>query len=479
MDSQLKDQRFTNKKKVQLKCLQKGSRKLEVLQIQKFFYITWYQQLMIPVMSKITRRDFFQHAGRVTVGGIALSGALPDLVSTSAQAVPNSSPPNVFENVLGEYGPWADKMMGKEPAKLSFLRDEFNRSEMDSWRKKARLRLLDCLAMPDSVGIPKAQVLQEVEFEGLTIQHLQWDLPYGPPTNALFLKPSNATGKLPAILAMHDHSGKKYYGHQKISRAGSEVDPLNKQHVDEYYEGVWWANQLAHRGYAVLVPDAFLFGSRRIGLSQVPLAMRGVAEEGIPDSELDILAYNRWSSQHEHSVAKSLLCAGTTVPGVVVGDDQRALDYLCSREDVDVSRIGCCGLSGGGLRTLYLAGLDDRIAAACCVGMMTTWRDFCLNKSHTHTWMIYPPGFTRDLDYPEILGLRVPLPIFVQNAEHDKLFTLSEMQRADRMLSDIYKKAGAESQYKSAFYPGGHRFDLKMQEDAFAWLDSKLSNLGS
>ena len=92
--------------------------------------------------------------------------------------------------------------------------------------------------------------------------------------------------------------------------------------------------------------------------------------------------------------------------------------------------------------------------------------------------MIYPPGFTRDLDYPEIFGLRVPLPIFVQNAEHDKLFTLSEMKRADRMLADIYKKAGAESQYKSAFYPGGHRFDLKMQEDAFTWLDSKLSNSG-
>ena len=64
-------------------------------------------------------------------------------------------------------------------------------------------------------------------------------------------------------------------------------------------------------------------------MSQVPQALRGVAEEGSPDSELDILAYNRWSSQHEHSVAKSLLCAGTTVPGVVVGDDQRALDYLC------------------------------------------------------------------------------------------------------------------------------------------------------
>ena len=34
------------------------------------------------------------------------------------------------------------------------------------------------------------------------------------------------------------------------------------------------------------------------------------------------------------------------------------------------------GLSGGGLRTVYLAGTDDRIACACCVGMMTTWLDY-------------------------------------------------------------------------------------------------------
>ncbi|MEY3643658.1 MAG: hypothetical protein RLZZ207_352 [Bacteroidota bacterium] len=429
-------------------------------------------------MSKITRRDFFQHAGIVTAGGIALSGTLPELVSTPAKAESDTSQPTVFENVLGEYGPWAQKMLGDEPSKLSFLRDEFTRGGIDSWRKKARLRLLDCLAMPDSGGVPQAQVMHQVEFEGLTIQHLQWQLPYGPPTKAMFLKPSNAKGKLPAILALHDHSGKKYLGNQKISRASGEVDPLIKQHVDEYYEGVWWANQMARRGYAVLVPDAFLFGSRRVRLSQVPRIMRGLLVEGNPDNDLDIVAYNRWASQHEHDVAKSLLCAGTTMPGVVVGEDQRALDYLCSREDVDVSRIGCCGLSSGGLRTLYLAGLDDRIAAACCVGMMTTWRDLCLNKSYTHTWMIYPPGFTRDLDYHEILGLRVPLPIFVQNAEHDQLFTLSEVQRADRMLAAIYKKAGAESQYKSTFYPGTHRFDLKMQEDAFTWLDSKLTNSG-
>ena len=64
--------------------------------------------------------------------------------------------------------------------------------------------------------------------------------------------------------------------------------------------------------------------------------------------------------------------------------------------------------------------------------MMTTWRDYLLNKCHTHTWMIYIPGLPRDLDYPEILGLRVPLPTLVLNDTEDQLFTIAEMRRADR-----------------------------------------------
>ena len=420
-----------------------------------------------------SHRRLFLKSLMLGAGSAALH---PVLTESTAQAAEQQGLPQavVPENMLGEYGPWAKKMLGDGPAKLSFLRDEFSRAGIGAWREKARTRLLDCMAMPDSGGIPKAEVMNRVEFDGLSIEHLRWQLPYGPPTEAMFLKPAGAKGRLPAILALHDHSGKKYFGHRKISRSSSEVDPLIRQHVDDNYGGVWWANEMARRGYAVLAPDAFLFGSRRVRLPHVPRILSGLLVEGNPENANDIVAYNRWAAQHEHVVAKSLLCAGTTVPGVVVGEDQRALDYLCSRDDVDASHVGCCGLSSGGLRTLYLAGLDDRIAAACCVGMMTTWRDFCLNKSYTHTWMIYPPGLPRDLDYPEILGLRVPLPTLVQNAEHDQLYTMPEMKRADRMLSDVYKKAGVESHYQSAFYPGTHRFDLKMQAEAFTWLDTWL-----
>ncbi|MBY0374685.1 MAG: hypothetical protein K2Q23_11865, partial [Bryobacteraceae bacterium] len=117
-----------------------------------------------------------------------------------------------------------------------------------------------------------------------------------------------------------------------------------------------------------------------------------------------------------------------------------------------------------------------RIRCSVCVGMMSTWRDYCLNKSHTHTWMCYVPGLPRELDYPEVLGLNVPSPVLVQNNRQDALFTMPEMERADRILAEVYKKAGASERYKGSFYDGPHKFDREMQKEAFAWFDRWLKS---
>ena len=45
-----------------------------------------------------------------------------------------------------------------------------------------------------------------------------WQLPYGPPTEAVVLKPAGATGTLPGNLGLHDHGGNKYFGLRKITR---------------------------------------------------------------------------------------------------------------------------------------------------------------------------------------------------------------------------------------------------------------------
>jgi dienelactone hydrolase len=375
-------------------------------------------------------------------------------------------------NMIGAYGPWAASLAGDGPGRLSFRNPRFD--DLESWRKRARARVAECLLEPDSGGVPKAEVQHQLDYDGLHVEHLSWQLPYGPPTEALFLKPKGASGRLPAVLGLHDHGGNKYFGLRKIAQMGDDLHPMMRSHRDHYYGGVSWANELAKRGYAVLVHDTFAFASRRVRVADVPAVVRGDAKEPRPESQEEIDAYNKFAGQHEHLMAKSLFCAGTTWPGVFLGEDRRALDYLCSRPDVDAARVGCAGLSGGGLRTVYLAGTDDRIACCCCVGMMTTWRDYLLNKCYTHTWMIYIPALPLDLDYPEVLGLRVPRATLVLNDREDGLFTVPEMERADRILSEVFAKAGAADRYHCSFYPGPHKFDRPMQAEAFAWFDRWL-----
>jgi dienelactone hydrolase len=374
-------------------------------------------------------------------------------------------------NMLGAYGEWAASTV-PDPPRLSFRQPLF--TDVNSWRPVARARFHDSIVAPAPPASPRPIVEHQMEFDGLHIEHLKWQLPYGPPTEALVLKPAKATGKLPGIVGLHDHGGNKYFGLRKITRISKDPHPLMIRHQDHYYGGTAWANELARRGYVVVIHDTFTFGSRRVRWGDVPGNIRNNMVEANPESEEEITKYNAWAGGHEHLVAKSLFSAGLTWPGAFVYDDQRALDYLASRPDVDATRIGCAGLSGGGLRTVMLTGADERIRCSCCVGMMTTWRDYILNKCYTHTWMCYVPGLPKDLDYPEILGLAAPNPVLVLNNNEDSLFTLPEMQRADQILTDVYKKAGASDKYKANFYPGPHKFDRDMQKDAFAWFDRWL-----
>jgi dienelactone hydrolase len=290
----------------------------------------------------------------------------------------------------------------------------------------------------------------------------------------VLLKPAGARGKLPGVLALHDHGGNKYMGWRKIVRTDGKPWAVQEKHHANYYGGVAWANEIAKRGYVVLVHDTFPFASRRVMVKDVPERLRGGGVDAAPSDEAAIAKYNAFAGAHEHIMEKSLISAGTTWPGVYVVEDQRALDVLADRPEVDAARLGCAGLSGGGMRTVFLGGLDERIKVAVAVGFMTTWREFLLDKAFTHTWMTYVPLLPKDLDFPEILALRAPAATMVLNCREDPLYTMPEMQRADAMIAETFKRAGASGRYKAVYYDGGHKFDREMQKDAFDWMDRFL-----
>jgi hypothetical protein len=62
----------------------------------------------------------------------------------------------------------------------------------------------------------------------------------------------------------------------------------------------------------------------------------------------------------------------------------------------------------------------------------------------------------------------------VLNCRQDELYTMPEMQRADAMIAETFRRANASDKYRSIYYEGGHKFDLDMQKDAFAWFDRFL-----
>jgi dienelactone hydrolase len=428
---------------------------------------------------KNKRRDFLKFSGLAGLG-------MADMMKSFAKNMPmnNLSEATGIINsgvkaddqltMIGLYGPWAASLTANKLPSFSFRNPEW--TDIETWKPKARRLVMDRMSIPDMGGLPDVRVIKEFEFDGLLIQELEWQLPYGRPTEGTLLKPLNAKKPLPGILAFHDHGGNKYFGKRKITKTENAQHPLIIAHQKEYYSGLAWANELAKKGYVVLVPDAFTFASRRVMLKDVPKFMRKGLTDDDPENSDNITAYNNWASDHEHVMAKSLFSAGTTWPAVFFTEDQKALDILCSLKEVDAKRVGCAGLSGGGLRTVFMGGLDPRIHCAISVGFMTTWKDFLLYKSITHTWMVYVPLLPMELNFPEIIGLRIPLPTLILNNKEDELYTPDEMKEADRILAELYHKAGADDRYKCSFYPGPHKFDAAMQAEAFTWFDRWLKN---
>lgn len=379
-------------------------------------------------------------------------------------------------SIIGPYGPWLAQRR-QIPGEMSFLHSQY--SDVEAWKREVIPMVKQYVARPAVDYEPVPKITKRYRYDGLDIEEMEWSLPYGHPTKAVLLKPTGATGPMPGVLGLHDHGGNKYLGLRKITRTSDEVNPVVIDHQKLSYEGIPWANELAKRGYVVLVHDGFAFASRRVRYSDMETIpwgttkTAGLSDENSEDPE-NIKRYNAWAGAHEHVMSKSLFCGGTTWPGMFLLEDQVALTVLAAREEVDEDRLGCAGLSGGGLRTDFLGGLDERIRCAVSVGFMSTWDDFMLHKSYTHTWMTYVPILPQYLDFPEILGLRMPLPTMVQSNNEDDLYTLPEMKKAARILEDNYAKAGASEAISCRFYPGEHKFDAAMQQDAFEWFDQWL-----
>ncbi len=348
---------------------------------------------------------------------------------------------------------------------LSFLRPEF--SQIPAWKQAARGKLLELLHYAPPPCDPRPEVIETLDRGDYLQEKIYFNTTPHIRVPAQVLIPKNVPLPAPAIVALHDHGGFYFWGKEKLIEVEDE-HPVMEQFKQRYYGGNSIASVLARRGYVVIVIDMFYWGERRLLLDDDPADWRDRPRSITAER---VAAYNQRAGQSEPLVGRTIYSAGFTWSGVVFWDDVRTVDYLLTRPEVDPSRIGCVGLSVGGLRSCHLAALDDRIQAAVVVGWMASFpAQLKRHVKHTvgHTKLV--PGLYRFLDYPDVASLAMPSALLVINGSKDALFDLDGVHASFDKLTACYNKAGIPEKLRTRLYDTPHEFNSAMQDEAWEWL---------
>ncbi|MET0395396.1 MAG: hypothetical protein ABW277_01085 [Longimicrobiaceae bacterium] len=395
-----------------------------------------------------------------------------------ADAAPAPDPPTAAGPDTGNLSATIDWVARESAPALSFLDPRWK--SLDDWKAAARPALHRHLAFDPEPLPVRGEVVGREARDGFTVETViiratpAYDVP------ALVLVPAGRRGRCPAVVALHCHGGQYAWGARKLVSSPDDP-PVLAAYRDRLY-GRPYAELLARRGFVVVAIDAFYFGERRLRPETVPAeavpadgrdALRSLPSLAAGSAERNA-AENRVAGAFEAVMAKTLLAAGATWPGLLAWDDRRTVDYLLTRPDVDPGRIGCIGLSGGGLRSALLAAADPRIRAAVVVAWMTEMGAMVPAHARRHTWMAYTPGLRASLDLPDAAALLAPGALLVQQCARDTLFPMAGMRGAVDKLERIYAKAGIPERFRGVFHDEPHSFRPAMQDEAFAWLERWL-----
>ena len=339
-----------------------------------------------------------------------------------------------------------------------------------AWRAQARDCLLTGLHYdPDVLSLQSETLSVEVR-DGLVVEQVNFNTTPWNRLSGYFLRPDGVSEPLPGLVVFHAWGGPMLFGKERIVNSGRD-HPMLAAHRDEVYSGRYLAEEFSRAGYAVVVIDAWHFGSR---------APRGLGS--IPDDydpfELTSEAYGDLDSSVRDALylgVRQLNWAGTTWAGLNFWDDSRCVDYLKSRHEVDGDHIGCTGLSGGGWRTNVLAALDERIKASVSVGWMTTG-DYqqAYNVAGAVGSFCLLPGVWDQLDIPDLTIMSAPGAAMVVSGQRDELFPPEGQIEAARHIRAGYEWAGCPASFRDYQPDKPHCYDAEVQTEAIAWFDQHL-----
>jgi cephalosporin-C deacetylase-like acetyl esterase len=330
---------------------------------------------------------------------------------------------------------------------------KLGRKDFDRWRTESRKRVQSRFLAAPSAAPFKPVVIASRKCNGYTSQKIAFNLTGDSRVLAYLLVP-DGEGPHPAVLLLHDHGAEFRIGKEKSVEpweVPAEKAALARKWADKVYGGRFIGDQLAARGYVVLVYDALNWSDRG-----------GAGFDG------------------QQALASNLLHLGMSFAGLIAHEDLRGAEFLASRGEVDRRRIAAMGHSMGSFRTWQVAAMSDHIAAGVCCCWMATVKGMMVpgnnqTKGQSSFTMTHP-GLFNDLDYPDVASLACPKPMLFFAGGQDTLFPVPSVKDAFAKMHRVWESQNAGDKLTTKLLPVRHTFNATMQDQAFDWLDRHLNH---
>ncbi len=299
-------------------------------------------------------------------------------------------------------------------------------------------RLLECLGGPWPEPCPlRPELRQTVPAHGYRLESVTYEAEPGDRVPAWLLVPQgvDADHPAPAIAVWHQHNGQWHLG--KSEPAGLAGDPL-------HHTGA----ALARLGYVVLCPDALGFEERQ--------------DPRLPGGDYERFAFLRY------------VVAGKSLAWKNILDMRRAVDYLCTRPEVQSERIGCYGHSMGSTFTWLVGPWEPRLK--CLVGNCCLPTYAAIHRTAIlHCFPNFIPGWAQYGDTPDIAALIAPRPLHLNFGQLDPGSPIDEVRQGLATIQQAYQAAGAAHNFTSFVEEGaGHMLSEPMWQHVLRFFQQYL-----
>lgn len=299
--------------------------------------------------------------------------------------------------------------------------------------------------LDDAIGtFPKktplnAKVVKTIKKDGYKVEHIIYESqPEFYVTSSLFI-PDGLSGKSPVVIYCSGHSAIGYR------------NPTKSQHR---------ILNLVKKGFIVFAFDPIGQGERM----QYFDPTSGKSSIGGPTLE--------------HSYPGSqVFVSGSSLAKYMIWDGIRAIDYLCSRKEVDPQRIGINGLSGGGTQSAYIAAFDDRIKAAAPGNYITSFTRLFESIGPQDAEQNFFNGIRLGLDHADLLEVRAPKPALMITTTRD-FFSIQGARETAEEVARVYRAYGEEDNFGRVEDDAPHASTKKNREAMYAFFQRSLNNPG-